>query len=158
MCSIFQVGVSRSDIEEAEEQALQQKTKEENEEGLFDMVHWQCFADFCGLKFSGPTKSLHCFCGKWEQVKLSNSAKASYFLTFVPPVSYLVFFSVCQDEDLSADLPSTPTVTAHPVAERLDSLMVVLMAYIKDVCIVNGSWTIVGLKFFWKVITGPKAN
>lgn len=29
-------------------------------------------------------------------------------------------------------------VTVHPVGERLDALMTVLMAYIKDVCHVNG--------------------
>lgn len=28
---------------------------------------------------------------------------------------------------------------AHPVAERLDSLMVVLLAYIRDVCHVDGN-------------------
>lgn len=43
------------------------------------------------------------------------------------------------DEDMpTADAPSA-LVTAHPVAERLDSLMVVLMAYVKDVCHLNGS-------------------
>ncbi|XP_059203952.1 RNA polymerase I-specific transcription initiation factor RRN3 [Centropristis striata] len=41
------------------------------------------------------------------------------------------------DEDLSADLPSRSSVMAHPVADRLDTLMAVLMAYIKDVCHVN---------------------
>lgn len=44
-----------------------------------------------------------------------------------------------QDEDMpTADAPSAP-VTAHPVAERLDSLMVVLMAYVKDASHLNGS-------------------
>lgn len=45
----------------------------------------------------------------------------------------------CQDEDMSADDSSRVAVTAHPVAERLDALMAVLMAYIKDVCHENGS-------------------
>ncbi|XP_074553479.1 RNA polymerase I-specific transcription initiation factor RRN3 [Halichoeres trimaculatus] len=86
------VGASRSDIEEAEELALQQqKTKDQNEEGLFDM-----------------------------------------------------------DEDLSADLPSKITVTAHPVAERLDSLMMVLMAYIKDICNVNGSLQVESAKELYR--------
>uniref|UniRef100_A0AAQ4RBH4 RRN3 homolog, RNA polymerase I transcription factor n=1 Tax=Gasterosteus aculeatus aculeatus TaxID=481459 RepID=A0AAQ4RBH4_GASAC len=45
---------------------------------------------------------------------------------------------VCQDEDISAAPPSLGTGMAHPVADRLDTLMVVLMAYIKDVCHVDG--------------------
>uniref|UniRef100_A0A3P8PJK0 RRN3 homolog, RNA polymerase I transcription factor n=1 Tax=Astatotilapia calliptera TaxID=8154 RepID=A0A3P8PJK0_ASTCA len=44
------------------------------------------------------------------------------------------------DEDVSADEPTRTTVMAHPVAERLDTLMAVLMAYIKDVCYVDGSF------------------
>ncbi|XP_077591587.1 RNA polymerase I-specific transcription initiation factor RRN3 [Stigmatopora nigra] len=43
------------------------------------------------------------------------------------------------DEDLSSDQPPRLGVTAHPMAERLDSLMNVLMAYIKDICHVNGT-------------------
>lgn len=69
------VSASRSDIEEAEENGVQ---NQQTEEGLFDM-----------------------------------------------------------DEDMSADQPSRTAVMAHPVAERLDTLMAVLMAYIKDVCHVN---------------------
>lgn len=69
------VSASRSDIEEAEENVVQ---NQQTEEGLFDM-----------------------------------------------------------DEDMSADQPSRTAVMAHPVAERLDTLMAVLMAYIKDVCHVN---------------------
>ncbi|XP_028268436.1 RNA polymerase I-specific transcription initiation factor RRN3 [Parambassis ranga] len=42
------------------------------------------------------------------------------------------------DEDMSEDRPSTTTLTAHPVAERLDTLMAVMMAYIKDACHING--------------------
>lgn len=39
VCGMFQVSVSRSDIEETEENAAQnQKAEEESEEGLFDMV------------------------------------------------------------------------------------------------------------------------
>ncbi|XP_042248688.1 RNA polymerase I-specific transcription initiation factor RRN3 [Thunnus maccoyii] len=75
------VSASRSDIEEAEENAVQdQQAEERTEEGLFDM-----------------------------------------------------------DEDVPAAHPSR-TVMAHPVAERLDSLMAVLLAYIKDVCHLNGSF------------------
>lgn len=75
------VSASRTDIEEAEENAEQnQRAADQTEEGLFDM-----------------------------------------------------------DEDMSADRPPCTTLMAHPVAERLDSLMGVLMAYIRDVCHVNGS-------------------
>lgn len=75
------VSASRSDIEEAEDNAVQsQRTEEQTEEGLFDM-----------------------------------------------------------DEDVAADQPPNTTVMAHPVAERLDTLMAVMMSYIKDVCHVNGS-------------------
>uniref|UniRef100_A0A672Z378 RRN3 homolog, RNA polymerase I transcription factor n=1 Tax=Sphaeramia orbicularis TaxID=375764 RepID=A0A672Z378_9TELE len=41
------------------------------------------------------------------------------------------------DEDVSGDQPSRTGMT-HPMAERLDSLMVVLLAYIRDVCHDNG--------------------
>uniref|UniRef100_A0A665U679 RRN3 homolog, RNA polymerase I transcription factor n=1 Tax=Echeneis naucrates TaxID=173247 RepID=A0A665U679_ECHNA len=43
------------------------------------------------------------------------------------------------DEDVVADQPSRTAVMGHPVAERLDVLMAVMMAYIKDICFVNGS-------------------
>ncbi|XP_068452248.1 RNA polymerase I-specific transcription initiation factor RRN3 [Clinocottus analis] len=43
------------------------------------------------------------------------------------------------DEDLSADVPTRAAGMAHPVAERLDTLMAVVMAYIKDFCHVEGS-------------------
>lgn len=39
---------------------------------------------------------------------------------------------------MSAAQPRASTATAHPVAERLDALMAVLLAYIKDVCHVDG--------------------
>ncbi|XP_034750064.1 RNA polymerase I-specific transcription initiation factor RRN3 [Etheostoma cragini] len=78
------VSASRSDIEEAEENAVQNQLAEEStEEGLFDM-----------------------------------------------------------DEDMSADGPCRTAAMAHPVADRLDSLMAVLMAYIKDFCHVNGSLSV----------------
>lgn len=74
------VNASRTDIEEAEEKALQNhRADDQTEEGLFDM-----------------------------------------------------------DEDVSPHQDRTDLMV-HPVAERLDTLMAVLMAYIKDVCHVNGS-------------------
>uniref|UniRef100_A0A8C4GWV6 RRN3 homolog, RNA polymerase I transcription factor n=2 Tax=Dicentrarchus labrax TaxID=13489 RepID=A0A8C4GWV6_DICLA len=54
------------------------------------------------------------------------------------------------DEDMSADHPSTTAVMAHPVAERLDTLMAVLMAYVKDVCHVNGSLHVERTKDLYK--------
>lgn len=54
-----------------------------------------------------------------------------------------VFFlrvCVCQDEDMSADHPTRTAVMAHPVAERLDALMAVLLAYIKDFSHFNGNF------------------
>lgn len=59
-----------------------------------------------------------------------------------PPLSLkltYVHVILVQDEDMSADNPSRTAVTAHPVAERLDTLMAVLMAYVKDICHLNGS-------------------
>lgn len=50
-------------------------------------------------------------------------------------------YNVYQDEDMTTDHHSRMAVTAHPVAERLDTLMTVLMAYVKDVCHVNGNGT-----------------
>ncbi|XP_043955062.1 RNA polymerase I-specific transcription initiation factor RRN3 [Gambusia affinis] len=44
------------------------------------------------------------------------------------------------DEDMTANQPHRTNMMAHPVAERLDTLMVVLMAYIRDVCNVDGSF------------------
>ncbi|XP_077411765.1 RNA polymerase I-specific transcription initiation factor RRN3 [Vanacampus margaritifer] len=43
------------------------------------------------------------------------------------------------DEDLPTGQPPNLRDMAHPVAERLDSLMTILLAYIKDVCHVNGT-------------------
>ncbi|XP_072224911.1 RNA polymerase I-specific transcription initiation factor RRN3 [Leuresthes tenuis] len=54
------------------------------------------------------------------------------------------------DEDVSADQPSRTDVMAHPVAERLDTLMAVLMAYIRDVCHVNGSFHVERTKELYK--------
>lgn len=82
------VSASRSDIEEAEEKAVQ---NQRTEEGLFDM-----------------------------------------------------------DEDMSADHPSNMAVMAHPVAERLDTLMAVVLAYIKDACHVNGSLHVERTKDLYK--------
>uniref|UniRef100_A0A8P4KPT5 RRN3 homolog, RNA polymerase I transcription factor n=1 Tax=Dicentrarchus labrax TaxID=13489 RepID=A0A8P4KPT5_DICLA len=48
------------------------------------------------------------------------------------------------------DHPSTTAVMAHPVAERLDTLMAVLMAYVKDVCHVNGSLHVERTKDLYK--------
>lgn len=42
---------------------------------------------------------------------------------------------------MTADQPHRTNIMAHPVAERLDTLMVVLMAYIRDVCNVDGTDT-----------------
>lgn len=90
------VSASRTDIEEAEENALQtQQVDERSEEGLFDM-----------------------------------------------------------DEDMSADDSSRVAVTAHPVAERLDALMAVLMAYIKDVCHENGSLHVERTKELYRDLLG----
>ncbi|KAK7938578.1 hypothetical protein WMY93_001904 [Mugilogobius chulae] len=43
--------------------------------------------------------------------------------------------------DMDEDLPAPPSscIMAHPVADRLDTLMAVLLAFIKDVCHVNGA-------------------
>uniref|UniRef100_A0A3Q0RH54 RRN3 homolog, RNA polymerase I transcription factor n=1 Tax=Amphilophus citrinellus TaxID=61819 RepID=A0A3Q0RH54_AMPCI len=57
-----------------------------------------------------------------------NSATFSFILTSQNP-----------SQPVNMYQPSKMTVTAHPVAERLDTLMVVLMAYIRDICYVNGS-------------------
>ncbi|CAJ1075368.1 RNA polymerase I-specific transcription initiation factor RRN3 isoform X1 [Xyrichtys novacula] len=84
------VGASRSDIEEAEENAVQQQDKLD-EEGLFDM-----------------------------------------------------------DEDMSEDPPIRTATTAHPVAERLDSLMLVLLAYVKDICTANGCPSVESIRELYK--------
>lgn len=53
------------------------------------------------------------------------------------------------DEDVSADQPSRTDMT-HPDAEKLDALMVVLLAYIRDVCHDNGSLHIDRTKELYK--------
>lgn len=86
------VSASRSDIEEAEDNAKQnQQAEERPEEGLFDM-----------------------------------------------------------DEDMSADPSCMLTEMAHPVAERLDTLMAVMMAYINDICHENGSLHVERTKELYK--------
>ncbi|XP_030646078.1 RNA polymerase I-specific transcription initiation factor RRN3 [Chanos chanos] len=47
-------------------------------------------------------------------------------------------FDMDEDEEM-VSAPSLSTAMVHPVAERLDTLMVVLLAYIKDMCHVNGT-------------------
>ncbi|XP_049602131.1 RNA polymerase I-specific transcription initiation factor RRN3 isoform X2 [Syngnathus scovelli] len=42
------------------------------------------------------------------------------------------------DEDLQTHEPPNLESMSHPVADRLDSLMAILLAYIKDVCLANG--------------------
>lgn len=86
------------------------QSHDRSEEGLFDMVGMRQ----CSLRryyhFINETRCRLCACAL-----------------------------LSQDEDMpTADAP-TALVTAHPVAERLDSLMVVLMAYVKDVSHLNGS-------------------
>ncbi|KAF7656375.1 hypothetical protein LDENG_00041970 [Lucifuga dentata] len=54
------------------------------------------------------------------------------------------------DEDVSAGQTSGSGLMAHPVAERLDMLMVVLMAYIKDICYTNGSLNVEQTKELYK--------
>uniref|UniRef100_A0AAV2LRH0 RRN3 homolog, RNA polymerase I transcription factor n=1 Tax=Knipowitschia caucasica TaxID=637954 RepID=A0AAV2LRH0_KNICA len=41
--------------------------------------------------------------------------------------------------DMDEDLPPPASSMSHPVAERLDTLMAVLLTYIKDICQVHGS-------------------
>lgn len=54
------------------------------------------------------------------------------------------------DEDVSADPPLRTPVMVHPVAERLDSLMAVLFAYIKDICHANGSLCVESTKELYR--------
>uniref|UniRef100_A0AAY4CB58 RRN3 homolog, RNA polymerase I transcription factor n=1 Tax=Denticeps clupeoides TaxID=299321 RepID=A0AAY4CB58_9TELE len=48
-------------------------------------------------------------------------------------------FNMDEDEDTEVNTSTAECVMAHPVAERLDMLMAVLLTYIKDMCYVNGS-------------------
>jgi len=51
---------------------------------------------------------------------------------------YLTYFSLPQDEVEPGHGSSGSGFTIHPVAEKLDSLMVVFLAYIRDVCLPKG--------------------
>ncbi|KAM9393723.1 RNA polymerase I-specific transcription initiation factor RRN3 [Pholidichthys leucotaenia] len=54
------------------------------------------------------------------------------------------------DEDMSADQPSKSSLMAHPVAEKLDTLMTMLMAYIRDFCHDNGALRVEPTKELYK--------
>ncbi|XP_062915161.1 RNA polymerase I-specific transcription initiation factor RRN3 [Mobula hypostoma] len=58
-------------------------------------------------------------------------------------------FDMDEDEKTNLILPNSD-VMAHPVAERLDILMCVLLAYIKDVCYVNGELMITRTKDLYR--------
>ncbi|TRY93235.1 hypothetical protein DNTS_014372 [Danionella cerebrum] len=47
-------------------------------------------------------------------------------------------FNMDEDEDLAMNSQGVGQVTVHPLAERLDTMMAVLLAYIKDACFFNG--------------------
>ena len=51
---------------------------------------------------------------------------------------YLAYFFLSQDEDEPGNKCTGSGLMAHPVAEKLDSLMVVMLAYIRDVCLPKG--------------------
>ncbi|XP_057201859.1 RNA polymerase I-specific transcription initiation factor RRN3 [Triplophysa rosa] len=61
-------------------------------------------------------------------------------------------FNMDEEEDLPLDSsrPVDEAEMAHPVAERLDTLMTVLVAYIKDICHVDGSLDIEKTKALYK--------
>ncbi|XP_061568509.1 RNA polymerase I-specific transcription initiation factor RRN3 isoform X2 [Cololabis saira] len=54
------------------------------------------------------------------------------------------------DEEMSAYQPPRTGVMAHPVAEKLDALMDLLMSYIKNVCHTNGSFHVEKTKELYK--------
>ncbi|XP_051995414.1 RNA polymerase I-specific transcription initiation factor RRN3 [Xyrauchen texanus] len=58
-------------------------------------------------------------------------------------------FNMDEEED-SPSRPVDGAVMVHPVAERLDTLMRVLLAYIKDICHVNGSLDIEKAKALYR--------
>ncbi|XP_072916598.1 RNA polymerase I-specific transcription initiation factor RRN3 [Hemitrygon akajei] len=58
-------------------------------------------------------------------------------------------FDMDEDEKTNLIFPNSD-VMAHPVAERLDILMCVLLAYIKDVCYVNGELMITRTKDLYR--------
>lgn len=51
---------------------------------------------------------------------------------------YVTYFPLPQDEDEPGHGSSGSGLMIHPVAEKLDSLMVVLLAYIREVCLPKG--------------------
>ncbi|XP_068605977.1 eukaryotic peptide chain release factor GTP-binding subunit ERF3A-like [Brachionichthys hirsutus] len=53
------------------------------------------------------------------------------------------------DEDVAEPSSRTPVMT-HPLAERLDALMAVLMSYVKDICHLNGSLHLERTKDFYR--------
>uniref|UniRef100_A0A8C7J7K9 RRN3 homolog, RNA polymerase I transcription factor n=1 Tax=Oncorhynchus kisutch TaxID=8019 RepID=A0A8C7J7K9_ONCKI len=64
----------------------------------------------------------------------------------------LLSLSLTQDEDVCSvkSSPAGTNVMVHPVAERLDTLMVVLLAFIKDMCHVNGCLDVERTKDLYK--------
>uniref|UniRef100_A0A673IJN5 RRN3 homolog, RNA polymerase I transcription factor n=1 Tax=Sinocyclocheilus rhinocerous TaxID=307959 RepID=A0A673IJN5_9TELE len=71
-------------------------------------------------------------------------------------VTVLIYLQLCRclmDEEEDSPLDSSRpdrAVMVHPVAERLDTMMTVLLAYIKDICHVNGSLDIEKTKALYR--------
>ncbi|XP_056607746.1 RNA polymerase I-specific transcription initiation factor RRN3 isoform X1 [Triplophysa dalaica] len=59
-------------------------------------------------------------------------------------------FNMDEDLPLDSSRPEDEAEMAHPVAERLDTLMIVLLAYIRDICRVDGSLNIEKTKALYK--------
>ncbi|XP_056143654.1 RNA polymerase I-specific transcription initiation factor RRN3 [Lampris incognitus] len=58
------------------------------------------------------------------------------------------------DEDVPAENTSTSDSMAHPMAERLDILMNILLIYMRDICYVNGSVDVEKTKELYKDLMG----
>ncbi|XP_061455733.1 RNA polymerase I-specific transcription initiation factor RRN3 isoform X2 [Rhineura floridana] len=54
------------------------------------------------------------------------------------------------DMDEDGESPERNNVMAHPIAERLDILMIVLFSYVKDICHVNGKLDIGNIKDLYR--------
>ncbi|KAM4634356.1 RNA polymerase I-specific transcription initiation factor RRN3 isoform 2-T2 [Polymixia lowei] len=61
-------------------------------------------------------------------------------------------FDMDEDEDVSASKVSGSM--AHPVAERLDTLMLILLSYIKDICHINGLLDVERTKELYRDLMG----
>ncbi|KAL0617496.1 RNA polymerase I-specific transcription initiation factor RRN3 [Plecturocebus cupreus] len=124
------VSASRQDIEDAEETAAQTCRGTDSTEGLFNMGTSLGKVGSCELLAVGTHSCRKMDILTWKRVPGSNSAHQEQR-----------WGASDEDEETEHETRADPEQLdqmVHPVAERLDILMSLLLSYMKDVCYVDG--------------------